>query len=98
MLDLEALFEKHEAEYIRFENETNPKHPRPDVCAFLLLHELAPHEMPGRDMVAAAEHDEIWLDADVDTVAEKATEEQIVTLIRCGVRFDRQNHAFAMFA
>ena len=31
MLDLEALFEKHEDEYIRFERETNPKHPRPDV-------------------------------------------------------------------
>lgn len=98
MLDLEALFEKHENEYIKFEREQSPRHPRPDVCAFLLLHDLAPSEKAGRDMVAAAEHDEIWLDADVDTVAEKATEDQIVTLIRCGVRFDRENYAFAMFA
>lgn len=97
MLDLEALFEKHKDEYIKFDREPNPRHPRPDVCAFLLLHELAPAEKPGRDMIGAAEHDEIWLDADVDTVAEKATEEQLVTLIRCGVRFDVQNHAFAMF-
>lgn len=97
MLDLEALFEKHEDEYIKFERETAPRHPRPDICAFLMLHELAPGKT-GRDMIGAAEHDEIWLDVDVDTVAEYANEQQIVTLIRCGVRFDRENHAFAMFA
>ena len=85
MLDLEALFAKHEAEFIKFDREQNPRHPRRDVCAFLLLHELAAAEKPGRTMVEVAEYDEIWLDADVDTVAEKATEEQIVTLIRCGV-------------
>jgi len=97
MLDLESLFEKHEAEYLKFDREQNPKHPRPDVCAFLLLHELAPRKT-GRGMIEAAEHDEIWLDADVDEVAAKATEQEIVTLIRCGVRYDSENHLFAMFA
>ena len=97
MLDLKAIFEKHNSEYLRFENESNPRHPRPDVCAYLLLHELAPREMPGRDMISAAEHDKIWLDADVGKVAERATEEQIVTLIRCGVLFDAELDSFSMF-
>ena len=98
MLDLEVIFAKHKDEYIKFNRVENPAHTRPDLCAFLLLHELSPPAKPGRDMVSAAEHDEFFLDADVDTVAANATEEQVVTLIRCGVRFDAQNYCFAMFA
>jgi hypothetical protein len=63
----------------------------------LLLHELDPGKQPGIDMIVAAEHDEIWLGADVQLVAEHATEEQIVTLIRCGVRLDADLECFAMF-
>ena len=98
MLDLEAIFAKHEDEYIKFDRVENPAHTRPDLCAFLLLHELAPPAQAGRDMVCAAEHDEFFLDADVDTVAANATEEQVVTLIRCGVQLDVQKYCFAMFA
>jgi hypothetical protein len=97
MLDLTALFEKHENEYLAFDREQNPKHPRPDVCAFLLLHELAPRDRPNTDMIGGAEHDEIWLNADPRKVAENATEEQIVTLIRCGVRFNHAHESFDMF-
>lgn len=96
MLNIEELFEKHEDEYLKFEREAAPRHPRPDICAFLMLHELAPGKI-GRDMIGSAEHDEIWLDADVDTVAQNANEQQIVTLIRCGVRLDSQTYALAMF-
>ena len=97
MLNLEELFEKHEDEFLKFERETAPRHPRRDLCAFLMLHELDPSEKRERPMISSAEHDEIWLDADVDTVAVHANEQQIVTLIRCGVRFDEGTWAFAMF-
>jgi hypothetical protein len=96
MIDLEATFEKHNDEYMKFERVENKLHSRPDLCAFLLLDKLLPNE--GRDMVCAAAHDKIFLDADPEKLAEVATEEDILTLTRCGVRYDSGTGSLAMFA
>lgn len=101
MLNLQELFDKHEDEYSQFGRIESPRHPRPDVCAFIMLHDLAPREPSQlgyvRDMVACAEHDEIWLDTDVSLLAANATEDDIVALIRCGVRYDADTESLAMF-
>lgn len=103
MIALGATFEKHSDEFLKFERVENPRHQRPDLCAFLMLHDLSP--MPplrgsgsmARDMVSAAEHDEIFLDVDCNTLAMNATEADIVTLIRCGVRFSEEYDSLCMF-
>lgn len=89
MLDLKAAFDaaSEAGEYIKFERVEDKLHPRPDLCAFLLLHKLAPGEGEGRDMICAAEHDVIYLDVDLEELAANATEADIVTLVRCGVRY-----------
>lgn len=96
MIDLDATFEKHNDDYLKFERVENKLHSRPDLCAFLLLDKLLPND--GRDMVCAAEHDEIFLDADCEKLAEVATEEDILTLTRCGVHYDSYTDSLAMFA
>jgi hypothetical protein len=48
-------------------------------------------------MVSAAEHDEIWLNIDLANLAEKATEQQIIDLIRCGIRLDTRREGLCMF-
>lgn len=93
MLDLEVIFDKYEDEHLKFESIQNPLHPRPDICAFLLLHNLVPS---GKDIVSAAGHDEIWLDVSPESVAQVATEEDILTLIRCGVMLS-DDESFSMF-
>lgn len=93
-LDLKALYEKHDKEFLRFERVANPRSKRPDLHAFLLLDELTPDT---RDMVSSAEHDEIWLDVKIEALAEVITEEQFVDLIRCGVRYDSDVDSLAMF-
>lgn len=70
-------------EYIQFDRVQNKRSNRPDLHAFLLLDELFPEN---RDMVCAARHDEIFLDVSEDD-AGTLTDEQIIELIRCGVRF-----------
>ena len=95
MIDLKETFEKHDDEYIKFDRVENKLHSRPDICAFLLLDKLVPE--PGQDMVSAAEHDEIYLHTDCDRLAEVATDEDILTLTRCGVRYDDSNDSLAMF-
>ncbi len=95
MIDLYATFEKHNDEYIRFDRVENKLHSRPDICAFLLLDKLLPND--GSRIVSAAEHDDIYLNADCEKLAEVATDDDILTLIRCGVRYDSSTDGLAMF-
>lgn len=95
MIDLCATFEKHDNEYNKFDRVENKLHHRPDMCAFLLIDRI----LPGHgDMVCGAAHDEIFLDADIYRLAEVATDEDILTLVRCGVRLDSESDGLAMFA
>lgn len=93
-IDIGSFFEKHEDEYSKFERIESPAHARPDICAFLLLARL---DESNRDMVAAAERDEIFLAPDPESVFIVATEEELLTLIRCGVRYDDELDSFAMY-
>lgn len=95
MIDLYEAFETHDRQYGKFDQIENPAHSRPDLCAFLLLDQLVPGA--GRDMISAAEHDEIFLDVDCDKLAEVATDADILTLTRCGVRYDASFGCLAMF-
>ena len=88
-------------EFLRFERIEKPLHRRPDICAFLMLDAALPDAVmangePG-DMVCCAEHDEIWLDVDLDELAAVATADMIRDLVRCGVRFDTGAKSLAMF-
>lgn len=75
---------KEGTEFFKFEKVANKRSQRPDLHAFLLLDELFPGTS---DLVAAAGHDEIWLDVDDDQI-ETLTDEQILELSWCGVRHD----------
>jgi hypothetical protein len=83
MLNLEEVFEKYEDEYLKFERIESPFCNREDLCAFVKLDKLIPGNL---NIISAAEHDEIFLEIEPDKLAEVATEEDIVFLIRCGVR------------
>lgn len=67
---------------------------RPDLNAFLLLDKLVPGKS---DMVACAEHDEIYLEVDTKKLMKVATEEQLLDLIRCGCRAGDCGDGIAMF-
>lgn len=95
MIDLNATFEKYDDDYLKFGRVENKLSSRPDLCAFMLLDKLLPNAI--LDMISAAEHDEIFLEVDCDKLAEVATEEDILTLIRCGVRYDDDLDGLAMF-
>lgn len=99
--EMEKAFESKRAdrEYLEFGRipEAERLHRRPDLCALLLLDSLDTRSLLDRDIISAAEHDEIWFDVDEKRVAEVITMAQILTLIRCGVRFTADD-GFAKFA
>ena len=93
MINIAETFAKLEDEKLSFKQIQDPPSDRSDLCAFILLDALVPGES---HIVACAEHDEIWLDVDLDRLAEAATEEDIRTLRCCGVHFypDEGLHMF----
>lgn len=94
--NLAEAFEKHDDEYVEFENVPPERKlsNRPDLCAFLLLEKLVPGTS---DIVSAAEHDMIWLDVDVEALAKVATDDDILTLVRCGVRYDDEHDMLSLY-
>lgn len=95
MIDIKAAFDKHEGEFLKFDRVENKQCSRPDLCAFLLLDRLLPNE--GRDIISAAEHDEIFLDTDISKLSEVSTEDDILMLVRCGVIYDSYTDTLSMF-
>lgn len=92
--EMAELFEKHNDESLKFERVEHPMSLRPDLCAFLLLEVLVPGT---NDILGSASHDEVFLDVDVEKLAAAATEDDVVTLSRCGVRYDSGTDSLAMF-
>lgn len=88
MLDLYAAFARFDEEYLNFDCVEAKPHPRRDLCAFMLLDALVPGHHP---LILAAEHDVVYLDIDCTALATVASEADIRTLVRCGVRFDGEH-------
>jgi hypothetical protein len=86
--ELEDLFEKHNDEFLKFERVEPKRSRRADLHGFILLDELTPNASD-RDILAGAEHDEVYLSIDVDELAAVVTEAQVIELVRCGVRCSR---------
>jgi hypothetical protein len=91
--ELKALFEKHNDQFLK-----NPEGlmGRRDLAAFNLLSQLVPGS---KDIVACAEHDQIWLDVSLEELAASPLllEKDVVELIRCGVRIDEDTDSLSMF-
>lgn len=89
----EEKFESCNEDFLKFDRipENERRHPVPDICGFIYLHEKAPrpHNRLGKwsDIVCAAEHDEIHLDYDHDACM-TLTLEDVRYLSRCGIRVD----------
>ena len=93
-MDIEEMFSAAgENEFLKFDRipESGRRHVRPDICAFIYLHEKVGGTWK---IIAGAEHDEIYLDGNGGEG--KLTEEDVVYLTRCGVRYGESG--LCMFA
>jgi hypothetical protein len=84
--ELKDLFEQHSHEgRLDFHRISVKRSSSPDLHAFLLISELLPSD---NNIISTAEHDRIWLEVEVEDLAEVATEEIVLELVRCGVIYD----------
>lgn len=93
--ELKAKFDEYDDEFLKFERigEGTPSL-RLDLCAFLLLDKLVPDKF---DIVADAAHEQIYLETNVEELASRATEQDVLYLRRCGVWFDEETDSLSMF-
>jgi len=91
MIDVQELFAKHDDKFLENCDEFDCR----DLFAFNILKRYR-----GNDdkIICAAEHDVIYLNVDINLLAEGSTEDEIITLIRCGVMYDDGNECLRMFS
>ena len=89
------LEDVRDEEFLRFDRVENKRSSRPDIHAFILLNELCPGE---RDIINGAEHDVYFLDIGVDELTEKATDDQLIELHRCGITYLTEYDCLGSFA
>lgn len=90
MLNIQELFAKHDDKFLEDSDEFDCR----DLVAFNILKQYR-----GNDdkIICSAEHDVIYLNVDINLLAEGSTEDEIITLIRCGVIYDSYNECFSMY-
>lgn len=97
---IDKFMDEQEDEALKFDRVENKRHARPDIHAMLLMDEVYPGT---RDMVSAAEHDQIWFNIEGESDPEtyethwKFSEAQLVELLRCGIYFDSDTESFYSF-
>ena len=89
------IWNLHDDEYHNFGKIENKICESSDLSAFMLLHKFMINK--DADIITASEHDEIFLSTLDDLDLEKIIEDDIVYLIRCGVRYDEDYDCLAMF-
>lgn len=84
-------------EYLLFSEIKEKFSHRADVHAFILLDRLFPAQKGKQfDLISATEHDEIYLDISTEQI-EKLSDEKIIELSRCGVRYSNEFGCLCMF-
>lgn len=88
------MFDEFEDEFLKFDRVKEKLSQCPDLHAFIMLDKLVPGKA---DIVASAEHDEIYLSIEPGELLKVATKDQLLDLHRCGVRHDKSYDSLCMF-
>lgn len=95
-MNLQEEFDKYDGEYSEFERIENKLSNHPDIHAFILLNRLMPTE-ENEDIISGADHDIIYLNVDLDKLAEVVKPEEVLELVRCGVWYNTDCESLSMW-
>lgn len=99
---IEGFFDKFNDDHSRFERipPEERRHPRPDICAMIYLHERFGGQMNEDgtclDAICFAKDDEIWFGWESKDLF-GFTEEDALYLTRCGVHYDSATGGLSLF-
>lgn len=89
-MDIYATFKKYEDEYLKYDKLHTCS---ADLNAFVLLRNLCPSN---KNIISAANRDKIYLEVSPEDLSKVASEEDIITLVQCGVIIDEEEECLFM--
>lgn len=89
------IFDDNSEEFLEFNRIQEKLSSRSDIHAFILMNNLVSDTQP---IISASEHDEFFLSVNPYLLAEVITKDQVIDLIRCGIRYHIEYDCFCMFA
>jgi len=95
-MNIYKAFERHNEEFLKFEDIPNKRSKYRDVHAFLLIEKILPDDDEPK-IVSSSGSSEIWLSVDVHELSKLVSEEDVLELVRCGIRYDSNKHSLSMF-
>lgn len=90
--DLKEFFDANFDEYLHFERVENKTTNRPDMEAFLMLDKQYNSNI---GIIGSAIYEEVCLNVDIDKI--DLTEDDVIKLLRCGIRFNSDYDCLSMF-
>lgn len=87
IVGIQQAFENCRDEYLKFDRLQHRNHECRFLCAFLILDHLVHSSGP---IIAATDLELIFLSTNCNFLASVATYQDIVNLMRCGVKYNRQ--------
>jgi len=93
-MNIEELFEKYEDEFLNYRVDPSLEKIRKDFTIFKMLNDKFPSH---KDLISGSGHEEIFLDVDPKELLSVFTEEEIVKMIRCGLRFSSEYDCLCMY-
>ena len=90
----DPIFGDFEDDFLKFDKVCPRYSNRPDLHAFVLLDKLCPGT---EDIISDGEHDQIFLNIDVEELKKFASKENLLELHRCGVFYEEGLDSLSMF-
>lgn len=92
-MNVKELFEKHENEFLNYRADPSLED---KVHDFVVFESLVKFVKRG-DLIGNLGYEEIYLNVDVAEVVNTLSEDALVKLIRCGLRYSDEHECFVMF-
>lgn len=92
-MNISEKFESFSDDYLKFDLVNNRYSNRPDLHALILLDKKFPDN---EDLITAAEHDIIFLNIS-EYDLNLLSDDEILTLVRCGFTYDSEYNCLSSF-
>lgn len=97
-MNIEQRFEQYEDEYLNYRVDPNLLYKRHDVIVINVIDNLIPAQNEcSPDLIVSASRDEIFFGIDAEKFSDIVTDDQLILLIRCGLRYDGGRGCLCMF-
>jgi len=91
---IDFLEENNDSDFCKFEKIKNPLFKQSDLQALFIFNQILPEH---GDFICSTNHYGIFFSVSPKDISKKASKEQILDLLRCGISYDSSRGCFYKF-